>query len=177
MITVNSIVNVSIPPRSFWVALFVLGGSAGSQAQSFDLETHIGLYQVVGAKCDIAKGEFDPCENTHFIEIVKGQFIEIKDTDLAYIFWSGDATIDSALQYEAHLIKTNPSTKVEGGKLFLSADKDVQEYFTFSDDRLTEYSASYVVGKEKQVRVIQYTLKKVERDNVPFVRLNYPGNK
>lgn len=140
-----------------------------------DIEDYIGLYEIVKAECEIGEGIFDPCDNTYFFEILKGQFIGIKDNDLAYVFWSGFPKIDSELQYTTNLIDNHNTKKITEGKLWLNKDKEIQEYLSFHDGVLIEY---YVEYRDKDsVRKIRYTLTPVRRGSKPSFRMNYPGNK
>ena len=148
-----------------------------SNVQPFNIENHIGLYQVMESQCEVATDAFNPCGNTHFIELVKGQFMGIKDSELAYVFWSGDPKIDPELQYTSHLVRNPVITELVDNKFWLNSDAESQEYFGFSDGNLTTYYAKYTSSNKNENRVIQYTLKPVIRGNLPFVRLNYPGNK
>lgn len=140
------------------------------------IENYIGLYEVVESKCDVAKGSINPCEDTHFFELVKGQFMGVKDSELAYVFWSGDPKIDPELQYSSFLIAPDSSTKIRSSRFWLNEDDESQEYLGFSGGKLTTYYAKYAVGNNGKVRTIEYTLKPVTRDSLPHVRLNYPEN-
>lgn len=156
--------------------LFILVGCAGEDV--FNIDDHIGLYEIVKSDCNIEKGAFDPCESTHFFEILKGQFIGIEDGDLAYVFWSGDPAIDSELQYTSQLIANYKTKKVSGGKFWLNNnnnDDDVNEYLILDGGYLKEYYVRYNSGGKS--REIRYTLAPVKRGNLPSFRMNYPGNK
>lgn len=143
--------------------------------QSYEIDTYIGLYEITDSNCDIPKGSFNPCENTRFFELVKGQFIGVKDTELAYVFWSGYPKNDPELQYTSHLISNHEAKKITDGKFWLNNNGDTQEYLVFSDGILKEYFVKY--GSKGKERVIQYKLAPVRRGNLPLYRMNYPGNK
>lgn len=155
--------------------VFIL--SSCSTVKYIDLENYIGLYEVVGSKCDVSSSSVDPCDSTLFIEIVKGQFMGVSDSELTYVFWSGYPKIDSELQYSSHLIKKSVLNTRAGNKYWLSDDGDTKEYFQFSGGQLTGYYAKYIVNDKGEERVVQYVLKPANRGNLPHVRLNYPGNK
>ncbi len=159
----------------FLVPLF-LSSCANIRLPSID--EHIGLYEVVDSKCEVEEGSFDHCKNTLFIEIVRGQFIGIKDTELAYVFWSGHPEIDPELQYTSHLlngvIERNTSSS---DKLWINKNENTEEYFHIDNGRITKYYVIYISGDNNKTRNIKYTLKPVMRGDLPFVRLNYPGNK
>jgi len=142
-----------------------------------NIESYIGLYEIINSECDIAQEDFDPCKDTLFFEILKGQFIGVKDNELAYVFWSGVPKIDSELQYTSHLLRNHESSKISGNKFWLSNDSESQEYLIFSDGMLIGYHVVYNAGDKAKHRVIHYKLKPVRRGNLPLVRLNYPGNK
>ncbi|MBV1870953.1 MAG: hypothetical protein KUG83_00245 [Gammaproteobacteria bacterium] len=148
---------------------------ACSSVKHNNIEGYIGLYEIVKAECEIEKGAFDPCENTCFFEVLKGQFIGVNDNDLAYVFWSGYPEIDSDLQYTAHPIDSRNTKKITEKKLWLSKDKGIQEYLTFHDRVLIEYYVEY--RDRGGVRKIKYTLNPVRRGGKPSFRMNYPGNK
>jgi hypothetical protein len=156
---------------------FLVTTSACSSDKLFNLEDHTGLYKLVDKKCDIVNGAFNPCDNTYFFELVKGQFAGVKDYELAYVFWRGEPEIDPELQYTAQLIKQHSSVKLTGNKLWLNKDRNAQEYLSFSEGKLSQYYVKYMNSNTNVTRVIQYSLKPVQRSNLPFVRLNYPGNK
>jgi hypothetical protein len=140
--------------KSMGLILAVSVLSACATTQKTDLEDYIGLYEVADPKCHAVEQSTDPCEGILFFELVKGRFMGIGDTDLAYVFWSGDPTIDPELQYSAFLIGHAHSAKIEEGEF-----------------RLNAYSAQYASG-----RSVQYALKPVSRGALAHVRLNYPGN-
>ena len=112
-----------------------------------------------------------------FFEIVKGQFVGVKDNELAYVFWSGDPKVDSELQYASHLIVNHESRKISNNKFLLSNDGDSKEYLIFSDGMLIGYHAVYNASDKIKRRVVHYKLNPVRRGNLPLVRLNYLGNK
>jgi len=151
--------------------------SACSSDKPFNLEDYIGLYKLVDKKCDVINGAFNPCDSTYFFELVKGRFSGIKDSELAYVFWSGDPKIDPELQYTAQLIKHYTTVKLTNNKLWLSKDSNTQEYLSFSGDKLSRYFVKYTTGNNGVTRTIQYSLKLALRANQPHFRLDYPGNK
>lgn len=166
----------SMAMKSLIVSLhFLLSACANNQP--INIESHIGLYAVVAATCDPAEGEFNTCENTHFIELVKGQFMGVADAELAYVFWSGNPKLDPELQYEAHPVVSNSAPMLGENKFWLSNNDEVQEYFSFSNGKLTGYQVAYKTGNEGAVRKVHYQLTLVNRGSLPQVRLNYPGNK
>ena len=151
--------------------------SACSISKPFNLENHLGLYKLVDKKCSVPDNSFDPCDNTFFIELVKGQFLGIKDSDIAYVFWSGDPAINPELQYTAQLIQKHTTSKLTDNKLWLNNSGDTQEYFGFTKGNLSHYYVEYIIGNKKTTRTIEYTLIPAIRSNEPNFRLNYPGNK
>jgi hypothetical protein len=162
---------------SFLLIAFSLAiTSACSGEKPFNLENHIGLYELVGKKCVVAEGAFNPCEGTHYFELVKGQFAGIEDSEMAYVFWSGDPKIDPELQYSAQLIKNHVSLTLKSNKLWLNEDSDTQEYLGFSEGKLNHYFVKYTMGDNGATRTMEYSLKPVRRGSLPFVQLNYPGN-
>ncbi len=160
---------------ALFVVLIAIASFAYASERRAFIDSYIGLYQITAADCDVVKGAFNPCENTRFFEIVKGQFIGVKDTELAYVFWSGYPKIDPELQYTSHLISNHESQNIIGNKFWLNKDKDTEEYLVFSGGVLQKYFAKYKYGSKE--RIIQYTLSPVKRGNLPLYRMNYPGNK
>lgn len=158
----------------FSILVFVLFSCAS--VESREINSYVGLYEITAADCDIEKGSFNPCESTYFFEIVKGQFIGVKDTDLAYVFWSGDPKIDPELQYTSHLISNQKTKEITKGKFLLNNDGNTEEYLIFSGEVLHKYYVRYSSGDKGLERTIQYTLTPVRRGNLPAYRLNYPGN-
>ena len=157
------------------VAIAVLNGCATTKNSNID--NYIGLYEVVNSECEVASGGFDPCKNTLFFEILRGQFIGVKDNELTYVFWSGDPQVDSELQYTSHVIRDHDLKSIDNNRYFLVNDTESQEYLEFSGGKLIGYYVVYSAGDGYKRRAIQYKLNPVRRGNLPFVRLNYPGNK
>ncbi len=141
------------------------------------IENYIGLYEVVDSECEVAPGGFDPCATTLFFEITRGQFIGVKDNELAYVFWSGDPKSYSELQYTSQVIREHNLKRIDSNKYLLINDSNSQEYLAFSGGNLVSYYAVYSAGDGFKRRSIRYKLKSVRRGNLPLVRLNYPGNK
>ncbi|MCF6211616.1 MAG: hypothetical protein L3J88_09640 [Gammaproteobacteria bacterium] len=162
---------------TFLLIIFFFMTSACSNDEIFNLENHIGLYELVDKKCDIVNGAFDPCDSTYFFEIVKGQFSGIKDSELAYVFWSGDPKIDPELQYTAQLIGDHSTIKLTNNKLWLNKNSNTQEYLSFSEGKLSRYFAKYTTGNNGVTRTIQYSLKPVLRANYSHFHFKYPRNK
>ncbi len=156
------------------IVFFLATASACSSEKPFKLENHIGLYELVDKKCDIVDGAFNPCDSTYFFELVKGQFAGIKDSELAYVFWSGDPKIDPELHYTAQLIERHTTKTLSNNKLWLNNDSNTQEYLSFSEGKLNHYFVKYTTGNNGATRTMQYSLKLVRRGSLPFVRLNYP---
>ncbi|MET1257015.1 hypothetical protein [Aliikangiella maris] len=156
------------------VAIAILNGCATTKNTS--IEDYIGLYEIVNSECEVAPDGFNPCKNTLFFEILRGQFIGVKNDELAYVFWSGDPKIDSELQYTSHLIKNENLKRINKNRYFLDNDSESQEYLEFNGGRLIGYYVAYNSGDGYRHRTIHYKLKPVRRGNLPQVRLNYPGN-
>ena len=156
------------------IVFFLATASACSSEKPFKLENHIGLYELVDKKCDIVDGAFNPCDSTYFFELVKGQFAGIKDSELAYVFWSGDPKIDSELQYTAQLVERHTTKTLSNNKFWLNNDSNTREYLGFSEGKLNHYFVKYTTGNNGATRTIHYSLKPVRRGSLPFVRLNYP---
>lgn len=161
---------------TFLLIIFFLTTNACSNVKPFELENHIGLYELVDKKCDIVNGAFNPCDSTYFFELVKGQFSGIKDSELAYVFWSGAPEIDPELQYTAQLIKHHSTIKLTNNKLWLNKDSNTQEYLSFSEGKLNRYFVKYTTGNNGATRTIQYSLNPALRADYPHFHLNYPGN-
>lgn len=159
----------------YFVAFATLSGWTNTKGNN--IETHIGLYQIIDSKCEAVSDDFDPCESSLFFELLKGQFIGVEDNELAYVIWSGDPKIDSELQYTSHLVRNHDLRSITGNRFILVDDDDSQEYLLFSDGKLTAYHVVYATGNGSQHRAMHYKLKPVQRGNLPHVRLNYPGNK
>ena len=158
----------------YLVVVAVLNSCASIKSEN--IEKYIGLYQIVNSKCDGIQTQYNPCENTLFFEIVKGQFIGVENSQLAYVFWSGDPKIDAELQYTSHLIRNHQSSKISANKFWLNNEEITQEFLLFANGKLISYNVIYTMNDKKDVRQISYTLQPVQRGNLPNVRLNYPGN-
>jgi hypothetical protein len=139
-----------------------------------DIENYIGLYEIVSSECKIAKRKIATCDHNHFFELLKGKFIGIKPSELGYVIWSGDPTIDSEFQYTSHLIPKHKSKSISENKYWITKDSDTQEYLTFSDGKLLSYDAIYNASSNRNRRTINYKLRSTKRDIFPSARLNYP---
>lgn len=151
--------------------------NACSSRESVQLESHLGLYKLVDKKCSVPDNAFNPCDNTLFIELVKGQFIGVPDSEIAYVFWSGDPAIDPELQYTAHLIEKFNASQIADNRYWLNNTNSTQEYFSFSKGKLSNYYLMHTSGNTATPRIIEYTLTPAQRSSEPRYRLNYPGNK
>ena len=167
----------TIAPAFLITVFLILTLASCATSDRTNIESYIGLYEVVDSKCDAEEGTVNPCEDTHYFELVKGQFMGVNDSELAYVFWSGDPKIDPELQYSSFLIEHDSSGSLRDGKFWLSDDIESQEYLGFSEGKLTTYYAKYVVGNNGKVRIVEYSLKPVARNSLSHVNLNYPGNK
>lgn len=159
----------------YFVYIFALSSiTACTSVKHTNMEHAIGLYEIVKADCEVNSGTFNPCENIYFFEILKGQFIGIKNNEFAYVFWSGYPEIDSELQYSAQLMDVHHTKNIVDGKVWLNKDEEAKEYLVFNKGILKEYHAEYV--DSSRVRKITYTLKPVRRGSKSSYRMNYPGN-
>lgn len=153
-----------------WGMLAMLTGCVGMQTtDKTDIESYIGLYEIINPQCDMSI----PCNR--FFEIVKGQFIGVEDDELAYVFWSGDPTIDPELQYTAHLLRNHSLRSISHNKYVLIEEKGAQEYVVFSRGKLTGYRSEYARDDRFKGHSIYYQLNSIRRGDLPSVRLNYPG--
>jgi hypothetical protein len=159
------------------VVLITITSSACSNNRSFNLENHVGLYELVDKKCEVINNTFNPCGSTLFFELVKGEFSGIKDSELAYVFWSGDPAIDSELQYTTHLIKHNATLNLSNHRLWLHKDANWHEYLVFSGGKPDRYVAVYMDDKKGVTRNIEYSLKRTKRANHPRYLLSYPDSR
>jgi hypothetical protein len=157
------------------LGLSILASCAGTK--TIDIENNIGLYEITSSKCDVGQGEFNPCGSTLFFELLKGQFAGVKSDQLAYVFWSGNPKLDPELQYTSHPVGDQSLKQMSHNKYMLNIDGDSQEYLIFSGGKPNEYHLIYKSSNKTGHRIIQYTLKPVQRGNLPFVRMNYPESK
>lgn len=157
------------------ITVVVINGCATTK--SINIESNIGLYEIVDKDCRVAQSDFDPCKYTLFFELLKGQFIGVKDSELAFVFWGGDPKIDSELQYTSHLIRNHRSRNITDNKFWLSSDGESQEYLSFSGGKIVGYHVVYNASNTVKRRAIHYKLNLVQRGDFPLVRMNYPGNK
>jgi hypothetical protein len=159
------------------VAFILTATTASSNKNSFTLENYIGLYELVEKNCDVIKGTFNPCDTTYFFELVMGKFSGISDSEMAYVFWSGDPKNDPELQYAAQSIKYPTTLDLSKNKLWLNRDSTTQEYLIFCDGKLDKYFVEYMTEKGRVTRRIQYTLKTTKRTDHSHLQLSYPDEK
>jgi hypothetical protein len=160
------------------MAFFYFNGGSSAIAESkLEMKNYIGLYQLSDKKCTILKNSYNPCETSLFLELVKGQFYGIKNTEIALIFWTGDLTQTPELQYTARLLKKNQNKQLSDNKFWITKGNTASEYFIIKNNKLNKYVLEVTEKNQTTVRNISYTLKPVIRGNLPYVRLNYPGNK
>lgn len=159
----------------FLFALVTIDGCATTEA--VNIESNIGLYEIIDRECKVAQSDLDPCKYTLFFELLKGQFIGVKDSELAFVFWGGDPKVDSELQYTSHLVRDHGSRNITDNKFWLSKNSESHEYLSFSGGKIIGYHVVYNASNKVKRRDIYYKLNLVRRGNFPFVRMNYPGNK
>jgi len=150
--------------------------NACTTVKSTDINDYIGLYQVTESDCHDGKSSYGACENILFLEILKGQFIGVENSELAYVFWSGYPKIDSELQYTSHNLNFQSSQLISDDVFWLNQSSEIQEYLVFLDGTLKKFHLKYKAGATGEERIIEYSLRSVRRGSFPFVRMNYPGN-
>ena len=161
--------------------IFVVLSTASCLKQeetSYNLEKNVGLYEVVKHDCRVQKGEFNPCDETRFVELVKGNFYGIKDSELALVFWSG-LKADTEMTYTAQKLIDHKTLHRTTDKVWLTNGDAEREYFLLNDETVVEYhlevlkkTASGKINK----RTIVYRLKPTNRSKHPELKLDYPGN-
>lgn len=161
-----------------WMSICYFIGISNTGADTkYNIEKHIGLYQLTDKKCTTLKNTYNPCKSSLFLEIVKGQFSGTKNTEIALVFWSGDITQTPELQYTAHRLKRYSKNHILDNKIWITKEQTIIEYLKLKDNTLSKYVLKIIGPNKTIVRNISYSLKPVRRGNLPKVRLNYPGNK
>ena len=154
--------------------LFSFIACAGGKVKQND--NIIGLYEITDRQCQVSAAALDECNNTKFIELVKGQFYGIKNNEIAIVMWRGDK--GEELLYQARKIKQLEDIKAASNKIVISNSDAETESLKLVDGQVAEYSIEFSqVGKSKvQSAFIHYMLKPVKRGLLPDYRMNYPGD-
>ncbi len=136
----------------------------------------IGLYEITDRQCQVSAAALNECNNTQFIELVKGQFYGIKNNETAIVMWRGKK--GEELLYQARKIKQFDGINPTGKKIIISSSASEIESLKLLDGLVAEYSIKFtqVVKSKTQPAYIHYTLKSVKRGLLPDYRMNYPGN-
>ncbi len=155
-------------------------------SSTYNLENKIGLYKVIETECSLTQGEFNPCNEIRFIEIVKGQFFGIEPDQLALVFWrSGD---DPELLYEVYEIRNHRQKLQEEKKIWLTNEhienekaffilEDKKEFFIIESGKITDYI--FHLQQKNQagevfIRDFRYKLSPISRSEIVEFKLNYP---
>lgn len=153
-----------------------------SSVQAYDLEKHMGLYQVVEAKCEATKGSFNICPEIKFIELVKGKFYDIGPDDLAFVLWRIDPDDTEAL-YEASLVKNHKNLVLRDNKVWFvtheSKNEQSQEYFELKDGEIGGYHFLLTRKNKADQRFFRnfyYRLEATTRNEIARYKLLYPDN-
>lgn len=154
--------------------LFSFIACAGGKVKQND--NIIGLYEIIDRQCQVSAAAQDECNNTKFIELVKGQFYGIKNNETAIVMWRGDK--GEELLYQARKIKLLEDINTASKEIVISSSGTETESLKLVDGQVTEYLIEFNhVGKNKiQTSNIRYTLNPVKRGLLPDYRMNYPGN-
>ncbi len=149
-----------------------------ASADAYDLEKHLGLYQVIESECELTKGLYNPCPETKFIELVKGTFSGIEPHEMAFVIWKASDD-DSKAVYEAHLIRHHKNRLMEKERVWLTGPEDTghQAYFVLKEGEIIEYrykvTTTHHAG-EIFKRDFKYRLVPVLRSKIKKFDLSYP---
>jgi hypothetical protein len=153
-----------------------------SSVQAYDLEKHMGLYQVVEAKCEATKGSFNICPEIKFIELVKGKFYDIGPDDLAFVLWRIE-TDDTKALYEASLVKNHKNLVLRDNKVWFvthdNKNEQSQEYFELKDGEIGGYHFLFTrknKAGQSFFRNFYYRLEATTRNEIATYKLLYPDN-
>ena len=138
--------------------------------------SYINLYKVTERLCEVPDVAMEECNKTQFIELVKGQFFGVKNTDVALVMWRGDK--GEELLYQARKLDPITDDMIISGVSYISNKTSENESLRFSNGVVTQYKLEIMPpdkGSQK-VRKIHYTLKPVKRGLLTDFRMNYPGN-
>ncbi len=167
---------------SFLLFTFILNGCSAYQNNTYNLDKHIGLYRLTDKKCYQLEGEYNPCKADQYIELVRGHFYGIADSELALVFWRGDLNdpdVKHDLLYSARKMSNHKQVPYSDNKVWLTKEAtpnlSESEYFLIHEKNLTEYS--YIRKSNGQLmRGIHYKLERVKNDSSIRYMLKYPGD-
>lgn len=147
-------------------------------ANAYNLEKHLGLYEVVKTQCELTKGLFNPCPGIKYMELVKGRFYGVEPDEVAFVIWKVDEN-DPIAAYEAELVMHHKNLPLEDNKIWLAGTKDSshQRYFTLKGENIIQYRFLLTqTNKAGDVfkRDFNYHLTPVSRADINKVRLSYP---
>ena len=132
--------------------------------------------KILADACRISKKPHNPCDTARFIEIVKGKFSGIEDSEIAHVVWSGDHRDYPDLLYEARCIRNHKKILLSGNKLWLERNNKIQQYFVLKNKKLDRYVFQMKDNNNKVIRYIEYFLKPTKREKFPHLKLDYPDN-
>ena len=161
----------------FIVLLLISLGSVSCSSHTVTQPySYIDLYEVTERVCEVPDIAKDECNNTRFIELVKGQFFGVKNNEVAMVMWRGDE--GEELLYQARKLDPITDDMIISGVSYISNKESEKETLSFSNGVVTRYKFEIMIagkGGEKS-RKIDYKLKPAKRGLLPDYRMNYPGN-
>jgi len=138
----------------------------------------LGLYQVKSRTCEVPKRFTDDCEKVRFIELVKGQFYGVKNSEIALIIWRGDA--GEELLYQAKKIGHDIIATSVKNRIIVTNTQSNSEQLKVRNGKVIEYDSVFKKSNKENGEVemvYRFILTPVIRSNLPEFRMNYPGNK
>lgn len=169
-------------PFLLLLMVIISPGCLSPVKSTYNLEKNIGLYRIVDKNCQLKDDGHNPCEYTHYIELVKGHFYGIDDSELALVFWTGDLTIPEEkedLTYTAIKISDHRTLPFSDNTIWLTnediSNRSESEYFLVDGSRLTEFN--YIHKTNGQIRrKLHYKLERINNDRSIRYKLKYPND-
>lgn len=125
-----------------------------------------GIYKVVSKECSGNTQEKLSCNDIQLIEIVKGNFYKVKDSEFAFVIWSGDLDLD----YNARKISNISNNVVIPFELVVDKNRNYVEKVTFNSGDTLKYE----FGASSSVSTINCI--KANSEDLTRFKKEYPGN-
>ncbi len=147
----------------FIYLIFIFISSCASVVSENNLT---GIYKVSSRNCVGSQYEKEACMEVKLLEIVKGNFYKIQDSENAFVIWSGE----SDLNYNARKLEQNIEDVTYPIELTIDRDDVYLEKLIFRSSAEGEY----VTGKANNFSTLFF--KKVGQEDITDYSKEYPGN-
>lgn len=147
--------------------------------ERYDLSRHVGLYRIDHADCLGYQKAENPCLTDAYIELRKGTFHGIKESDLAIVFWHGNSN-EGQLLYLAREVPAYANLRMFDRTIYLTdrghGNQRNSEYFVINNQQIVEYQYKKLGASRAILKHVTYKLKKQNHDEIQHHLFQYPRN-